>query len=124
VAERRGAEAQDRRRVRGSARAGALARLIELLLIALILLLVVAFVTAPLRSARRETNAPEDPRLADLEARKEAKYREIRDAEMDRAAGKLSEEDWRRQDAELRREAIRILKQIDEAEADARTPSE
>jgi hypothetical protein len=85
---------------------------------------VVAFVTAPLRSARRETNAPEDPRLADLEARKEAKYREIRDAEMDRAAGKLSEEDWRRQDAELRREAIRILKQIDEAEADARTPSE
>jgi hypothetical protein len=85
---------------------------------------VVAFVTAPLRSARREANAPEDPRLADLEARKEAKYREIRDAEMDRAAGKLSEEDWRRQDAELRREAIRILKQIDEAEADARTPSE
>jgi hypothetical protein len=51
--------------------------------------------------------------VAELEARKEAKYREIRDAEMDHAAGKLSEEEWRRQDAELRREAIAILKEFD-----------
>ena len=34
--------------------------------------------------------------LADLEARKEAKYREIRDAELDREQGKLSQEDWTR----------------------------
>ena len=57
----------------------------------------------------------EDPAIADLEARKEAKYREIRDAELDRAQGKLSEADWRRQDAELRREAIEILKELDKA---------
>ena len=48
--------------------------------------------------------------IAELEARKEAKYRQIRDAELDREQGKLSQEDWRRQDAELRREAIEILK--------------
>jgi hypothetical protein len=70
-------------------------------------------VTAPLRRGRRAAAEPEDPRVADLEARKEAKYREIRDAEMDHAAGKLSEEEWRRQDAELRREAIAILKELD-----------
>jgi hypothetical protein len=55
----------------------------------------------------------EDPRVADLEARKEAKYREIRDTQLDHAAGKLSEEDFRRQDAELRQEAVEILRQLD-----------
>jgi predicted Holliday junction resolvase-like endonuclease len=90
---------------------------LELLLVAVILLVVAVFVTAPLRRSRRGGDEVEDPRLAELEARKEAKYREIRDAEMDREAGKLSDDDWRRQDTELRREAIRILKQIDELEA-------
>ena len=56
----------------------------------------------------------EDPRLADLEARKQAKYREIRDTELDHAQGKLSDEEFARQDAELRREAIEILESIDE----------
>ena len=51
--------------------------------------------------------------LADLEARKAAKYRQIRDAEADRAAGKLTEEDFERLDRELRGEAIDILKRID-----------
>jgi len=87
---------------------------VELLLIAVILLLVAVYVTAPLRRPARESGERvEDPRIAELEARKEAKYREIRDAEMDREAGKLSDEDWRRQDTELRREAIGILKQLD-----------
>ncbi len=45
----------------------------------------------------------------ELEALKEAKYREIRDAELDHAAGKLSDEDFAILDAELRREAIEIL---------------
>jgi cytochrome c-type biogenesis protein CcmF len=43
------------------------------------------------------------------DARKEAKYREIRDAELDHAAGKLSDEDFAAVDAELRREALEIL---------------
>ncbi len=45
----------------------------------------------------------------ELEALKEAKYREIRDAELDHAAGKLSDEDFAILDAELRREAVEIL---------------
>jgi cytochrome c-type biogenesis protein CcmF len=45
----------------------------------------------------------------EADARKEAKYREIRDAELDHATGKLSDEDFSLVDAELRREAIEIL---------------
>jgi hypothetical protein len=82
-------------------------------LVALILLAVVLFVVAPLRAPASSPEGLDDPRLAELEARKEAKYREIRDAELDHAAGKLSERDWRRQDAELRREAIQILRELD-----------
>jgi hypothetical protein len=88
----------------------------EYVLAALILLALVAFVAAPLRRGRGAGDGGgdgEDPRMAELEARKEAKYREIHDAEMDRAQGKLTEADFRRQDAELRREAIEILKELD-----------
>jgi flagellar biosynthesis/type III secretory pathway M-ring protein FliF/YscJ len=83
---------------------------------------VVWFVSVPLRRQRGDTHAEErleNPRVAELEARKEAKYREIRDAELDREQGKLSQADWSRQDAELRREAIEILKQLDQAKAEA-----
>jgi len=45
----------------------------------------------------------------EADARKEAKYREIRDAELDHAVGKLSDEDFAAVDAELRREAVEIL---------------
>ena len=86
----------------------------ELVLALVIVVLVAWFVTAPLRG--RGPVQSEDPalaELADLEARKQAKYREIRDAEADRAAGKLTEEDYRRLDRELRAEAIGILKRID-----------
>jgi hypothetical protein len=92
---------------------------VEAVLVALILIVVIAgvlvFVTAPLRAggAPPEHGGGGDPRIAELEARKEVKYREIRDTELDRAAGKLSEADFRRQDAELRREAIAILKELD-----------
>jgi hypothetical protein len=55
----------------------------------------------------------EDEKRAGLEAAKEAKYREIRDAELDHRMGKLSEADWRATDRELRAQAIAILKEID-----------
>ncbi len=45
----------------------------------------------------------------EADARKEAKYREIRDAELDHATGKLSDKDFAVLDAELRREALEIL---------------
>jgi len=88
--------------------------LTELVLIALLLLVVAVFVTAPLRrSASRAPDRAEGSRIAELEARKEAKYREIRDAEMDREAGKLTQEEWKRIDRELRREAIGLLRELD-----------
>jgi cytochrome c-type biogenesis protein CcmF len=58
----------------------------------------------PTRRARRGPTGG-----GELEALKEAKYREIRDAELDHAAGKLSDEDFALLDAELRREAVEIL---------------
>ncbi|HEX6228604.1 MAG TPA: hypothetical protein VFZ41_03975, partial [Solirubrobacterales bacterium] len=58
----------------------------------------------PGRSTRRRPT-----RDTELEAQKEAKYREIRDAELDHAAGKLSDEDFALLDAELRSEAVEIL---------------
>jgi hypothetical protein len=81
---------------------------------------VVAIVCAPLRAARgRPEEAAADravaDRVAELEARKEAKYREIRDAEMDLRTGKLSEEDHRILDRQLRAEAIEVLHALDEA---------
>ena len=81
---------------------------------------VAAFVLRPLM---RPPGGPEgeDPELADLEARREAKYREIRDAQLDLAAGKLSQSDFDRQDAELRQEAVEILHRLDERKAE-RTP--
>ena len=48
----------------------------------------------------------------EADALKEAKYREIRDAELDHAAGKLSDEDFAVLDAELRREAVEILDRV------------
>jgi cytochrome c-type biogenesis protein CcmF len=57
--------------------------------------------------ARRSRRAPAPD--SELEALKEAKYREIRDAELDHAAGKLSDKDFALLDAELRSEAVAIL---------------
>ena len=93
----------------------------EFLIAFLVLLAVIWFVTAPLRRARESGEAKRlasEARIADLEARKEAKYREIRDAELDREQGKLSPADFRRLDAELRRDAIEILKDLDRARAE------
>ncbi len=89
----------------------------EVLLAILIVAAVAAFVSVPLRRARGEhevEDAAYEAEAADLEARKQAKYREIRDTELDRAGGKIGEEEFARQDGELRAEAIAILKQIDE----------
>jgi hypothetical protein len=60
----------------------------------------------------------EDERRASLEAAKESKYREIRDAELDHRMGKLSEADWRATDRELRAQAIEILRAIDDLPPD------
>jgi hypothetical protein len=110
--------------------------LIAILTLALIGL-VVLVVGAPLRRARKPSDAGSPARDArerpagvareasaapaaaaagthdDLEAAREAKYREIRDAELDFRTGKLSREDYQAIDAELRAEAIEILDRLE-----------
>jgi hypothetical protein len=82
---------------------------------------VAAVVLGPL-TRRGDEERLEHTRLEELRAAKEAKYREIRDAELDREMGKLSREDWRAVDRELRGEAIEILRELDRLEG--RAPGE
>ena len=77
-----------------------------------LVVIVAAVLTLPLRR-RGEEERREETRLAELEAAKEAKYREIRDAELDHQMGKLSREDWRAVGRDLRGEAIEILRRLD-----------
>jgi hypothetical protein len=86
--------------------------------------LVVLVVGAPLRRARAgaspaelmgapQAGPPDGVQRDQFEAAREAKYREIRDAEMDFRTGKLSEADYRVLDAELRAEALEILDRLE-----------
>ena len=77
--------------------------------------LVTVAVSVPLRR-RGEEERREEARIDELRAAKGAKYREIRDAELDHRMGKLSDEDWRAVDRELRGEAIDILQELDRLE--------
>jgi hypothetical protein len=77
--------------------------------------LVALVVVVPLRRGG-EVERREHGRIAELRAAKEAKYREIRDAELDHRMGKLSRDDWRAVDRELRGEAIEILQELDRLE--------
>jgi hypothetical protein len=90
--------------------------LIDLLVIFVVLVVVVALIAAPLRSRRGEEVA-ESAARAELEAARDAKYREIRDAELDHRTGKLSEADWRTLDRGLRAEAVGILRRLDELDS-------
>jgi hypothetical protein len=84
------------------------------LIVIVLLGVVVWLVSGPLRSGAAAGEDTEAAHRDDLEAAKEAKYREIRDAELDFRTGKLSEEDWRALDRELRAEAMELLRRLDE----------
>jgi hypothetical protein len=89
----------------------------EVLLVIVVTAVVLLVIVAPLRSARRPTrNSSTAADRAALEAAKEAKYREIRDAELDFHTGKLSQEDWRRLDTSLRAEAVELLDRLEALE--------
>jgi hypothetical protein len=105
----------------------------EFLAVLLLLTIVAVFVTTPLRRQRLASRSQADriqesKRIVDdLDAAREAKYREIRDAELDHSTGKLSDADFGSLDRTLRAQAIEILKALDrarerlDAEADAVT---
>jgi hypothetical protein len=98
--------------------------LLVLLLACVLLAVVVAIVGAPLRAARDRELAGEDVPLDDdperqaeyerasLESAREAKYREIRDAELDLRTGKLSQADYQAVDGALRAEALELLNRL------------
>jgi flagellar biosynthesis/type III secretory pathway M-ring protein FliF/YscJ len=96
-----------------------------------VLFAVVLVVTAPLRraaagaeprpddeagatSSRAETE-DRAAEILELEAARDAKYRELRDAELDHQTGKLSDADYEALDRTLRAEAIAILRRLDRA---------
>ncbi len=83
------------------------------ILVIALLGLVVWLVSAPLRAGAAAAEEADSAQREDLEAAKEAKYREIRDAELDYRTGKLSEADWRALDRELRAEAMELLRRLD-----------
>lgn len=83
------------------------------LAIVVILAVVVWMVGAPLRRGPETEESGDSTVLAQLEAEKAIKYREIQDAEMDHRTGKLDEADWRAVDRQLRAEAVAILREID-----------
>jgi cell division protein FtsB len=103
----------------------------EFIAIFIILLVVVFFVSVPLRGAGADTPAAEqaqitehESEIAELEAAREAKYREIRDADLDHRTGKLSDADYAEVDAGLRAEAVGILGALDNAESHAESHAE
>ena len=89
------------------------------LLTLVLLAVVIAVIASPL--LRRHSTPP--PALAsvdraELQSAREAKYREIRDAELDYRTGKLSREDYEAVDSSLRAEALVILDGLEEIEGE------
>jgi hypothetical protein len=92
---------------------------VEYALALLVLVTVVALIVAGPLARGREIVQRDEERRAELEAAKEAKYREIRDAELDHRMGKLSDDDHRLVDRDLRGEAMAILHELDALEGRA-----
>jgi hypothetical protein len=104
-----------------------------IVILALVLVgLVVLVISAPLRhgppvagtgteasaSAQPSGHADVPPQSVqaaedELETAREAKYREIRDAELDYRTGKLSREDYEAIDSDLRAEALELLNRLE-----------
>lgn len=81
-------------------------------IVLVILAAVVLFISAPLRRIQAQEEAGTGE-ADDLEAARQAKYREIRDAELDHRTGKLSDDDYAAIDSALRNEAIEIMHALD-----------
>jgi len=93
---------------------------LEFVIVMAVLAGLVLFLSGPLRRAAPAEDEPGEARLAELEAAREAKYRELRDADLDHRTGKLSDDDYAELDQGLRAEAIEIMRSIDRATIDLR----
>jgi hypothetical protein len=102
---------------------------VDFLIVLAVLAVVVFVVTGPLRRPRAPEPAANEGlqasrELAELEAAREAKYREIRDADLDHRTGKLSDADFEAVDRGLRAEAIEILGALDRLRGTEPSPGE
>jgi hypothetical protein len=102
-----------------------LAAMLTLMLLAAVM----AVVARPLLVARTQEGTPSGAQAgkpdesdmskrSELEVEREAKYREIRDAELDYRTGKLSAEDYATINGALRAEAVVILNKLESSEGD------
>ena len=99
-----------------------LAAMLTLMLLAAVM----AVVSRPLLVARKPEES-DTPKRSELEVEREAKYREIRDAELDFRTGKLSQEDYEAVNGALRAEAVEILNKLESSEGESKsseTPQE
>jgi hypothetical protein len=87
------------------------------LIVLVVLVGVFYVVSGPLRAAHASRGPRGEDTVAELEAARDAKYREIRDAELDLRTGKLSDDDYEAIDGTLRGEAIEILRRLDREQA-------
>jgi hypothetical protein len=99
--------------------------LVAALVVAALLIFVMWALSGPFRRADGQRDGPldSDERRA-LESAKESKYSEIRDNESDYQTGKLSEQDFRALDRQLRAEAVEILRGIDRLGAQDSAPTD
>ena len=86
---------------------------VDFVIVLVVLAALVLFLSHPLRRTQSPSPRAAELELGELEAAREAKYREIRDAELDHRTGKLSDQDYADVDASLRSEAVEILRSID-----------
>jgi hypothetical protein len=92
------------------------------LLTLMLLAAAMAVVSRPLLTARKPEE-PGRPERSELEAEREAKYREIRDTELDYRTGKLSREDYENVSGALRAEAVAILNRLESSGEEAAADS-
>lgn len=94
--------------------------MLPFIIVLVVLAIAMLAITGPLRRPRLPAGGTADDAgppatIAELEAAREAKYAEIREAELDHEMGKLSDEDFEAVDRTLRAEAIEILAALDAA---------
>lgn len=87
----------------------------QFVLVMLVLCGAAALIVSPLYSSKLRGSGGQDAEESALEAARDAKFREIRDVELDFRTGKLSREDYRALDTALRAEAIDLLRRLDAA---------
>jgi hypothetical protein len=85
----------------------------EIVLVLAVIAVAVFIIAGPLRQGPPAAARGQSAERSDLEAAREAKFREIREAELDYRTGKLSREDYRDLDATLRAEAVELLRRLD-----------